>query len=499
MDLEMSSVNYQPIKSLILTHLINPFIPPPNSPTLYATIRAWKTLAKTLTNLNKNHLLRNTPLKMLAILDNSEIPSTWQESNLKTVGDIFNGKDFINFLDIKIKHKLPDSDFKALIKFREILKTKLLFTNPLSEITCMLFCNPTKMSLWCKNIYNYFNNDLTFHKSKYMLDWEKDLDLLNLIERCPLYVGGIATSEVLYSTFSGVVPRLKSLWENNSSLITQITNSAIQISSSSDAKVFPIYEDDDDMIIFRHNVINAKPAFRPNRFPTEISKWPKLDTILEEDKREEEDGDIIEDEKEQDHDEESIFRHIVINVRPAHRSNRFEDSKWPELGAILEEDETEEEDGEIISNRFEDSKWPELGAILEEETEEEDEDIIPDRCETDIFKWYTLDNVSEEDEEIKNEEENGDIIEEREDQQENSETEEKEQTSRVEEIVEEREDQQESSETEEKEQTSRAEEIVRPRGWFRRWMKNIRNKRTTKEKFLSRFFSFFCCSCKTVY
>ncbi|KAM4040499.1 uncharacterized protein ACNLHF_011832 isoform 2-T2 [Anomaloglossus baeobatrachus] len=272
----------------------------------------------------------------------------------------------------------------------------------------------------------------------------------------------------------------------------------MDISSSSDAKVFPIYEDDDDMIIFRHNVINAKPAFRPNRFPTEISKWPKLDTILEEDKREEEDGDIIEDEKEQDHDEESIFRHIVINVRPAHRSNRFEDSKWPELGAILEEDETEEEDGEIISNRFEDSKWPELGAILEEETEEEDEDIIPDRCETDIFKWYTLDNVSEEDEEIKNEEENGDIIEEREDQQENSETEEKEQTSRVEEIVEEREDQQESSETEEKEQTSRAEEIV-PRGWFRRWMKNIRNKRTTKEKFLSRFFSFFCCSCKTVY
>ncbi|KAM4040502.1 uncharacterized protein ACNLHF_011832 isoform 5-T5 [Anomaloglossus baeobatrachus] len=244
----------------------------------------------------------------------------------------------------------------------------------------------------------------------------------------------------------------------------------MDISSSSDAKVFPIYEDDDDMIIFRHNVINAKPAFRPNRFPTEISKWPKLDTILEEDKREEEDGDIIEDEKEQDHDEESIFRHIVINVRPAHRSNRFEDSKWPELGAILEE-----------------------------ETEEEDEDIIPDRCETDIFKWYTLDNVSEEDEEIKNEEENGDIIEEREDQQENSETEEKEQTSRVEEIVEEREDQQESSETEEKEQTSRAEEIVRPRGWFRRWMKNIRNKRTTKEKFLSRFFSFFCCSCKTVY
>ncbi|XP_077148298.1 uncharacterized protein LOC143809004 [Ranitomeya variabilis] len=48
-----------------------------------------------------------------------------------------------------------------------------------------------------------------------------------------------------------------------------------------------------DTLLFRLNVINAVPAFRPGRFPTRVSKPPDLDTIIEEEEPDEDAADVM--------------------------------------------------------------------------------------------------------------------------------------------------------------------------------------------------------------
>ncbi|XP_077149077.1 uncharacterized protein LOC143810076 isoform X2 [Ranitomeya variabilis] len=244
---------------------------------------------------------------------------------------------------------------------------------------------------------------------------------------------------------------------------------------------------------FRRNVMNAVPAFRPGQFPTWVYLLPDLDTIIEEEEkedkeeeeqedREEEEKEDREEEEEEDREEEeqedteeeeqednppdtddmSVFRRNVMNAIPAFRQDRFPTwvSSLPDLDTIIEEEEEEDSEEEVQEDTEEEDQ--------EDREEEEQEDNPPDTDEMSVFRrnvmnavpafrqdrfptWVSslpdLDTIIEEEEQEDTEEEEEEDTEE----EEQEDTEEEDQEDTEEEDQEDREEE-EQEDTEEEEQ-----------------------------------------------
>ncbi|XP_077146953.1 uncharacterized protein LOC143808315 [Ranitomeya variabilis] len=193
--------------------------------------------------------------------------------------------------------------------------------------------------------------------------------------------------------------------------------------------------DTDEMSVFRRNVINAVPAFRQDRFPTWVSKLPDLDTIIEEeeeeDREEEEEEDTEEEDQEDnppDKDEMSVFRHNVINAVPAFRQDRFPTwvSSLPDLDTIIEEEEPDEDAAEVIPGLYYliESEPPTLDTVIEDREEEDEEEELEEDEED--REEEEEEDKEEEDEEDKEEEDEEDREEEEEEDREEEDEEDKE-------------------------------------------------------------------------
>ncbi|XP_077149083.1 uncharacterized protein LOC143810079 isoform X2 [Ranitomeya variabilis] len=232
--------------------------------------------------------------------------------------------------------------------------------------------------------------------------------------------------------------------------------------------------DTDDMSVFRRNVINAVPAFRQDRFPTWVSSLPdldtiipglyyltaseppRLDTVIEEEKEEDSEEEDEEDKEEEDEedkgeeDEEDREEEEEEDTEEEEEEDKMEED---------EEDREEEKEGKppdtedmIVSDTYKVtiiSKRAMIDMLFEEkQQEEQDGAIIPNLMDSAILDtlFANISDCTKLDTLYKNISEwtPDTVLEENKEQREN-----------------------------EKEETLSEEEIVKPRGWIRRWMRNI--------------------------